>query len=575
MSNSEKDRSERERHEMIEATINDGHGAMNDPPVPAYLEYIGITRATMAACGLPERCAAPPKGEQHHRRRVTLFNPGAAAEAMASSLPLFICDKAMDALAITECGGHAMAFTPPEPSGALLLAELRALGAEPERVSIMLAIGADGRKSRAMTAQLAADLTAEGYSARPAPFVSTPLATFKRDRAQLADVLRRAAESCDVRRFAVDQGMMERARVILDGDSGVMPTGFEQLDAMQNGGLHAGLYVLAAMSGTGKTTLALQLAAQLAAIDDGGTHALFVTYEMGWIELWSKLLARHAAEHPPAGLTAKQRSMLTAQALQTRGDNAAAWRELLAGQVSDALGGRLHIVDERMTPAQLQAFALRYRRQTRCEQLAIFVDYLQIMPPEPPEPGQRSGDRREQLDRTVSAMKRLAVTTRAAVMVISSINRASYLAPLAMESLKESGGIEYSADMVLALDPFVMYTPEFLAEEERGKRSLLAHAQTYDWRWLCLKCLKNRYGPPGGRAWLSYCPAADRFKEAPHLEQRVTAPTAAANMPECGSSEPDEAQARPLTSCNRKGADGLEQPEPQRRPGQHRRRGEI
>ena len=37
------------------------------------------------------------------------------------------------------------------------------------------------------------------------------------------------------------------------------------------------------------------------------------------------------------------------------------------------------------------------------------------------------------------------------IIVISSVNRANYMQPIDFESLKESGGIEYSADVIWGL----------------------------------------------------------------------------------------------------------------------------
>ena len=58
------------------------------------------------------------------------------------------------------------------------------------------------------------------------------------------------------------------------------------------------------------------------------------------------------------------------------------------------------------------------------------------------------------VDRNVSALAQLAnQQMRAPVIAISSLNRASYSGVITMESFKESGGIEYGGDVVLALQP--------------------------------------------------------------------------------------------------------------------------
>lgn len=56
-----------------------------------------------------------------------------------------------------------------------------------------------------------------------------------------------------------------------------IPTGFSGLDKVLNGGLTPGLTILGALSGLGKTTLALQIADQIAS---RGENTLFVSLEM-------------------------------------------------------------------------------------------------------------------------------------------------------------------------------------------------------------------------------------------------------------------------------------------------------
>jgi len=81
--------------------------------------------------------------------------------------------------------------------------------------------------------------------------------------------------------------------------------------------------------------------------------------------------------------------------------------------------------------------------------LLLVIDYLQIIPA-----GKEAPDAiREKIDWNLSELRRLSRDLKAPILVVSSMNRASYQGnnPPTMASLKESGGIEYSADGVICL----------------------------------------------------------------------------------------------------------------------------
>ena len=69
--------------------------------------------------------------------------------------------------------------------------------------------------------------------------------------------------------------------------------GIAGLDKALDGGLHAGLTVLGAVSSMGKTSLMLQMADTLAA---AGRNVLFITIEMSRMELIAKSAVRGTKE---------------------------------------------------------------------------------------------------------------------------------------------------------------------------------------------------------------------------------------------------------------------------------------
>ena len=74
----------------------------------------------------------------------------------------------------------------------------------------------------------------------------------------------------------------------------------------------------------------------------------------------------------------------------------------------------------------------------------VIIDYLQIIQGDP----QQRQSTKELIDSNVTELKRLSRSRDIPVFLISSLNRSNYLTPVDFESFKESGGIEYTADVI-------------------------------------------------------------------------------------------------------------------------------
>ena len=89
------------------------------------------------------------------------------------------------------------------------------------------------------------------------------------------------------------------------------------------------------------------------------------------------------------------------------------------------------------------------QRKAGGKKVLLILDYLQIIPA-----GKDAPDAlRERIDWNLSELRRLSRDMKSPVLVVSSMNREAYKEnkPPTMAALKESGGIEYSADVVIAL----------------------------------------------------------------------------------------------------------------------------
>lgn len=132
------------------------------------------------------------------------------------------------------------------------------------------------------------------------------------------------------------------------------------------------------------------------------------------------------------------------------------------------------------------------------EKPVVLIDYLQII-----APVDVHFTDKQNLDRIVCALKKMSRQYELTVFAISSFNRENYNLEVSMNAFKESGGIDYSADVLLGLQARGAGRPGFQIDEEKRK----------DPRELELKILKNRSAALGQPISLRYYPAFSCFME--------------------------------------------------------------
>lgn len=269
-------------------------------------------------------------------------------------------------------------------------------------------------------------------------------------------------------------------------------TGFSNIDEYQIFG--AGLYVLGGVPACGKTTFAWQLAEQLA---ENGEICIFCSYEMSALELMTKSLARRLfllenqndlEEFPPYDDLRKEFSYSAA--------------ELRRGYYHR----RIDEVKEKWHAQKLKLRVIKFSDETVDDLLktirplcinvegkeefkapVVFIDYLQIIRPTKEGATAKAG-----IDEIVRKLKLFQRETNTTFIVISSFNRANYLSPCFFESFKESGGIEYSADIVWGLQSYA--AKYYSASKITESRLMEDTAKRQQPREIQLKCLKNRQG---------------------------------------------------------------------------------
>ncbi len=256
-----------------------------------------------------------------------------------------------------------------------------------------------------------------------------------------------------------------------------IPTGFPALDNALNGWM-PGLHLLAGAPGMGKTSLALQLAIHASSQPD--TAAVYISYENSLPNLLEKALAaqaRTSSQHIARGMA----DLAALQAARAALRPALARLALLEGTPALGVG---------MMRQAIQEAARRHGGR-----VLVVLDYLQVA-------GRGRGlELRQAIDDLLLDLRGIANGLNVPVLALASQNRAAggYGAgggSAALDSVKETGGAEYTADTALFLKP---------AEKPQTVSGCKA---------LDLVISKNRHGPSGQSIPLIFRPDHGTFREA-------------------------------------------------------------
>ncbi|MBI3954359.1 MAG: replicative DNA helicase [Chloroflexi bacterium] len=237
-----------------------------------------------------------------------------------------------------------------------------------------------------------------------------------RDFASLRDVLSRYLE---------DAGLREEA----GGRLGAIPTGFVDLDRQLGGLQRSDMVVLAASTGLGKTSLALNIARN-AAVEHKAHVALF-SLEMSALELAYRFLGSES------GVDIQRLRLSRLSERQ---------REAVDDALDRLAQAPIWIDDTpALQEAEMRAKAKRLHNEARID--LVIVDYLQLM-----HTTRRIDNRVQEMTEVSHAVKALARELNAPVLALSQLSRAVQQRPdhrPVLSDLRESGSIEQDADVVM------------------------------------------------------------------------------------------------------------------------------
>lgn len=249
-------------------------------------------------------------------------------------------------------------------------------------------------------------------------------------------------------------------------------SGFSNIDEKQH--WKPGLYILGATPACGKTTFAWQLLEQFA---ENGETCFFCSYEMTQKELTAKTLARRLF------INNRQATLTAADILNggfTNGLTEAAFFD----------NENINFVVKKFSGEDVNKLIaiLRPRIKYLERPPIVCIDYIQRLIPR----DRKAADTRALMDDALFKLKDFANETNSLILGISTFNRTNYNLPPSFENFKESGGIEYTADVVFAMQLDI--TNKLSGENVGDIRNKIEGAKLAQPREISFKCLKNRYG---------------------------------------------------------------------------------
>jgi replicative DNA helicase len=240
-----------------------------------------------------------------------------------------------------------------------------------------------------------------------------------------------------------------------------IPLGLTPLDRTLGGGIRSGeLILIGGAQGAGKTTMALQIARNIA--QSGQANVLYICFEHDEEYLLNRMMAMESAlagSMPPSTNSAVKiqdvrREVIgtwMAQGGETSPDLRANPRLRPAIERINRYGQQLFMMrgsHTYTTPQNLRSLVEGYRRSAPTRPLVVFVDYLQRVPifPDPPTEA-------EKVTNVVAGLKDLALSLGVAVVCIVAADKEGLKAArLRNHHLRGSSALNYESDVILILN---------------------------------------------------------------------------------------------------------------------------
>ena len=295
-------------------------------------------------------------------------------------------------------------------------------------------------------------------------------------------------------------------------------TGFQSLDTALGGGIANGLTILGAKPGSGKTSLVHQIAEHISSAE---IPVLYFSLEMSREQINAKSMNRNLwreLEKPEnqrdqkkfQGVTSRNFIFNNLPNINLSDTEAKEPGKKLIKKAAEEANKRLKhfyvvepgtLIDGSVFGgriAEIRAVIEKFIDFCGSKQPLVIIDYLQIVGTD-----REYATERQSVDAVIHEL--FPIKTKIPIILISSLNRGSYTAEneaksvnmIGMGSFKESGNIEFSAEVLIGMQD--------ISENEDTEP-----------RKISLKLLKHRYGRPGSEVLLFYNRKHDLFEETPN-----------------------------------------------------------
>ena len=282
-------------------------------------------------------------------------------------------------------------------------------------------------------------------------------------------------------------------------------TGFKAFDENLGGGISPGLTVIGGEPGLGKSTFAMQIAENIAA---SGVPVLYFTCEMPAKWIAAKAISRYTfvASKKAKSKASRTEEFLDEESYNKLKDDKKKLVKKAIDKVSENIRNNFYII-ERTAPEfsakNISAITNEFIDKKH-KTPVIFVDYLQILTSD--GEGRFLSDK-QAVDSSINELTSLAHQREnpVAVVLISSVSRRGYNKESDISALKESGGIEYSADVILGLQ---------FSKIRAGKNGFSRYKElSAEPRKMDIVFIKQRYGMNGKNVPFNYYSGYHYFEE--------------------------------------------------------------
>ena len=282
----------------------------------------------------------------------------------------------------------------------------------------------------------------------------------------------------------------------------LLSTGYKKLDKALGGGIYNSLYVIGGIAGLGKTAITLNICENLA---KQGKDILYISLELSQDELMSRSVSRFIRETVDKRFTPIDYPSYMDIKNGNFDEHSSYFIEGFEEYSKIAKRITIEETNFNYNTEKIREDIINHKMITGKAPVVV-VDYLQVLPCL-----KDYGDDKKNIDFNITELKRISRDFDTPVFVISAVNRGNYKKQIGFEGFKVSGGIEYTADVVIGLQYSFMSDTSGKSDSEI--ELLDREAKSKYPREMQTVILKNRNGSVGEYTDFIYEPKHNYFEE--------------------------------------------------------------